>query len=251
MRLDLPASPAKKSVMMFLQISFFTRCLPLVLCSFFAVACQYIQPEKTENPVVLPRIDGAGAQSYRIDPGRSVIQLKVYRDGMLARLGHNHVISASKIAGMIYRREPLQSSTFEVSFPVAGLMVDRPADRRRAGAEFPGEIPQAHIDGTRTNMLGPQLLQGDQYAAVELRSLGMEGRPPLATWRVAVRVRDRVSELRVPVQIIRTGNDLTVQGAVKLSQRELGLQPFCVLGGKLCVRDDIDAEFYLIAVPAS
>lgn len=228
-----------------------SRWLVLVLCSLFAVACQYIQPEKIEKPSVLPQIHAADAQSYRIDSERSIIQLKVYRDGMLARLGHNHVISASKITGSIYRREPLQRSGFAVSFPVAALMVDRPADRRRAGAEFPGEISQTYIDGTRANMLGPQLLQGDQYPTVELRSLGMEGKPPMATWRVAVQVRDRVSELRVPVQILHSGSDLTVQGAVKLSQRELGLQPFCVLGGKLCVRDDIDAEFYLVAVPAS
>lgn len=237
--------------MMFAHTRSQSRWLAVILCSFVTVACQYIQPEKPEAPTVLPQIDATGAQHFRIDADRSIIQLKVYRDGMLARLGHNHVISASKITGSVYRREPLQQSEFEVSFPVAALMVDRPADRRRAGAEFPGEIAQAHIDGTRSNMLGAQLLYGDKYATVELRSLGMEGKLPLVTWRVAVRVRDRVSELSVPVQILQSGKDLTVQGAVKLSQRELGLLPFCVLGGKLCVRDDIDAEFYLVAVPAS
>lgn len=235
--------------MMFAHTCSCSRWLALVLYSFFAVACQYIQPEKPETPTILPQVDSTGAQRYRIDAARSIIQLKVYRDGMLARLGHNHVISATKIAGTVYRREPLQRSAFEISFPVAALIVDRPADRRRAGSEFPGEIPQAHIDGTRTNMLGPQLLQADQYPTVVLRSLDMEGKPPLATWRVAVQVRDRVSELRVPVHILQNGKDMIVQGAVKLSQRALGLQPFCVLGGKLCVRDDIDAEFYLVAVP--
>jgi hypothetical protein len=223
--------------------------VPVVL-SLIVVGCQYIQPEKTIKPTVLPQLDTAGAQAFTIDAARSVIQLKVYRDGMLARLGHNHVISASQISGKVYRREPVGLSTFAVQFPVAALLIDRPADRRRAGADFPGEISQAHIDGTRTNMLGSDLLQGDQYGTVELRSLGMEGRAPAAIWRVAVRVRDQIAELRVPIQISQAGKDLTVQGAVKLSQRELGLQPFCVLGGKLCVRDDIDAEFYLVATPA-
>jgi hypothetical protein len=232
---------------MFMHARFLPCWLAAVAVSLFLTGCQYVQPEKIEKPTALPQLNTADAQIFTIDSGRSIIQLKVYRDGMLARLGHNHIISASQISGTVYRREPISRTTFSVIFPVAALLVDRPADRRRAGADFPGEIPQGHIDGTRANMLGPDLLQGDQFATVELRSLGMEGRPTAAIWHVAVRVRDQISELRVPVQISQNGKELTVQGAVKLSQRQLGLQPFCVLGGKLCVRDDIDAEFYLVA----
>lgn len=221
--------------------------LPLIL-SVMVAACQYIAPQQPTPPTELPALDHSNAQLYRIDPQRSVIQLKVYRDGLLARLGHNHVIRATTISGAVYRREDLGRSGFELSFPVAALVIDRAEDRQRAGADFPGEIPPAHIEGTRNNMLGEQLLQGDNFPTIEIRSLDMQGHLPTPTWRVAVRVRDHVSELRVPVQIVSSGHQLTLQGAVKLSQHQLGLAPFCVLGGKLCVRDDIDAEFYIVAV---
>jgi hypothetical protein len=230
------------------QISVARRWLLPVLLGVAVAACQYISPQPPPPPTALPELDHSNAQLYRIDPQRSVIQLKVYRDGLLARLGHNHVIRATMVAGTVYRREDLGSSGFELSFPVAAMAIDRAEDRQRAGADFPGEIPPAHIEGTRANMLGEQLLQGDNYPTVEIRSLDMQGHLPMPTWRVAVRVRDHVSELRVPVQIVSVGQQLTLQGAIKLSQRELGLAPFCVLGGKLCVRDDIDAEFYLVAV---
>ena len=246
--LDLPCLTHRLTAMTIVQIPVYRRWLPPLFLSLAVAACQYITPQQPVPPTELPELDHSNAQLYRIDPQRSVIQLKVYRDGMLARLGHNHVIRATMVAGNVYRREDLGSSGFEFSFPVSALVIDRAEDRQRAGADFPGEIPPAHIEGTRNNMLGAELLQGDHYPTIEIRSLDMQGRLPTPTWRVAVRVRDHISELRVPVQIVRSGNQLTVQGAVKLSQRELGLAPFCVLGGKLCVRDDIDAEFYLVAV---
>lgn len=236
--------------MSFLPPHRLTHLFGLVLAGIVLASCQLMQPPPAAPVVALPPLDTTAAQHFRIDGARSVIQLKVYRDGMLARLGHNHVISATQIFGDVYRREPLYRTSFALQFPVAALQVDRPADRRRAGSDFPGEIPQAHIEGTRVNMLGPDLLQGGQYDTVELRSLGTQGRGSQQIWRVAVRVRDRVSELRVPVLVTASGNEITAQGATKLSQRALGLQPFCVLSGKLCVRDDIDAEFYLVAVPA-
>lgn len=222
----------------------------LFLMALAMTACHLMNDGERGPAVELPSLDVAAAQKYRIDPALSAIQLKVYRDGLLARLGHNHVIAATAIEGAVYRRDPLANSSFELSFPVAGLKVDRPNDRRRAGADFPGEIPQAHIDGTRTNMLSPQLLNAEQYPTIELRSIDMTGRPPMPVWRVAVRVRDRVTEISVPVQFMVSGRQLIIQGALSLSQRELGLEPFCVLGGKLCVRDTIDAEFYLVAVAA-
>jgi hypothetical protein len=224
----------------------------LLLAAAFSLfaGCHLFETEPAAGSRALPAPDTGDAQHFRIDPAMSVIQLRVWRDGLLAKLGHNHVITATGIQGSVYLREPLVASGFELRLPVGGFLVDRPADRRRAGSDFSGEIPAAYIRGTRDNMLGPQMLQAGQFPEVELRSLDARGRGPHLICRVAVRVRDRVSEISVPVSVRRSDRQLIVEGAVQLSQQALGLKPFCVLAGKLCVRDTIDAEFYLVASPA-
>lgn len=250
--LDLTQLFEREMVMRSVQGTGAVRWFWLLLIILTTPACYFLGlgegDEGVSSADVLPTLEIAGAKKYQIDPARSVIQLRVYRDGLLARLGHNHVIVATAIEGVAYRREPLSQSSFDLRFPVAGLVVDRPSDRRRAGADFSGEIPQPHIDGTRTNMLGPQLLDAQRYPTIELRSMAMTGRQPQPIWQVAVKLRGQVVKLNVPVQLFVSGQQLTAQGALTLSQRELGLAQFCVLGGKLCVRDTIDAEFYFVAV---
>jgi hypothetical protein len=233
---------------MFTVASFQRLLLAASLLSF--AGCHVFQAEPPPASRTWPELNTAGAQQYRIDPARSAIQLKVYREGMLAKLGHNHVITASRIEGAVYLRDPVATSAFELTFPVGALLIDRPEDRRRAGSDFSGNIPAAHIRGTRDNLLGPHVLQADRFPEVALRSLGAQRRGQQLTWRVAVRVRDRISEISVPVTVRRSDRQLIAEGAVQLSQTALGLKPFCVLSGKLCVRDAIDAEFYLVAAAA-
>jgi len=222
----------------------------LIAGAITVAGCYFFEPESPADARPLPVVDTDKAQTFLIDSARSSIQLKVYRDGLLQRLGHNHVIVVSQISGKLYRREPVSTSGFDLSFPVAAMIIDRPADRKRAGADFPGTIPEAHIRGTRENMLGPQMLQAERFPVIELRSLEAQGRYPRLTWRVAVKVRDQIAEISLPVSVQASGGQLIAQGAARLSQAALGLKPFCVLAGKLCVRDEIDAEFYLVAVSA-
>jgi polyisoprenoid-binding protein YceI len=216
-------------------------------------ACQLgmPQPEAPTGPMVLPELVTVGAARYRIDPASSFIHLKVYRDGPLAKLGHNHVIAATQLQGMVYRQPKLSDSRFELIIPVAAMAVDRPADRRVAGPDFAGELRQEYIDGTRRNLLGPDLLQADRHPTIVMRSVAMSGRLPEVIWTVRVQVRGVVSELRLPALMSLASDRIVVQGAVTLSQQQLGLTPFSVMGGKLRVRDTIDAEFHLVARPAN
>ncbi len=66
-------------------------------------------------------------------------------------------------------------SGFELSFPVAQLVVDDPEARRAAGSDFPPDIPQSDKDGTRKNMLTPEVLDGEHYPEVKLRSAQVGG----------------------------------------------------------------------------
>jgi polyisoprenoid-binding protein YceI len=190
------------------------------------------------------------AQVFRIDPEQSSIRLRVYRDGPLARFGHNHVIVATGLTGAVYREKELAQSAFELNIPVGRLVVDRPADRAAAGPDFAGDLSEFAIAGTRENMLGPKLLAAEQYPEIKLASVAVAGEPPNMRFTVELTVRDVKSQLVIPASMTADAKSIVVQGQLVLSQTGLGLTPYSVLGGGLRVRDTIDADYHLVALRA-
>lgn len=213
-------------------------------------ACQ--PAPKPQLPAVqTPAQKHAHAKRYAIDPARSTIVLRVYRDGPLARFGHNHVIAVTQLQGTVFREADILQSDVELSFPAAGLSVDVPADRAAAGADFPGVLPPEAIAGTRQHMLGPQLLAAVEYPQIALHSIAVKGQWPELQLFVEVNVRKFTSQLELPVHMTEAENTLIADGATKLSQVQLGLTPYSVLGGGLRVSDGIDVQFHLVAVQAA
>ena len=219
--------------------------LPLLL---FA-ACGQQQDKPPAEAAAMQRAHGQ-AQIFRIDPQQSSIRLRVYRDGPLARLGHNHVIVATGLTGVLYKEKEITRSAFELTLPVAQLAVDRPADRIAAGPDFSGELSEFAIAGTRENMLGPKLLAADQYPDIKLASMAIEGAPPDVRCTVEVTVRGVKTQLVVPAAVEVGDRVVVIRGELSLTQTQLGLTPFSVLGGGLRVRDAIDADYHLVAVRA-
>jgi polyisoprenoid-binding protein YceI len=189
------------------------------------------------------------AQVFLIDPQRSSIRLRVYRDGPLARLGHNHVVVAG-LTGVVYREKELAQSEFELTIPLAQMALDRPADRAAAGPDFAGDLSEFAIEGTRANMLGPKLLAAEQYPEIRIASVAMTGTPPQVEFTVELTVRDVKSRMVIPATIESGDTTIVVRGQLSLSQTQLGLTPFSVLGGGLRVRDTIDADYHLVALRA-
>lgn len=200
----------------------------------------------TESSTPLPR-DFAGATLYTIDSQASNVTVRVYRDGPLARFGHNHVIALRQLQGRVFVHQELSRSGFELSAPLVAMAVDQPAERMAAGSDFPGELPADAIAGTRANMLGPKLLAADQYPLLELNAVAVRGRWPDLIFTVRVSVRGNSSDVEFPARVVVNGQRLTAEGALTLAQSRLGLSPFSVLGGGLRVRDDMEIFYHLEA----
>src|SRR5688572_1142558 len=94
-----------------------------------------LQPEKAE--VAIPFDPAAkGAPSHRIDSPDFSARIYVYRAGMMANLGHNHIVVAREIAGELWVRSTPADSAFHLRLPVASFAVDPPELRAQAGADF-------------------------------------------------------------------------------------------------------------------
>jgi len=183
-----------------------------------------------------------------VDPAGSLLTIRVYRGGALARAGHNHVIASHSLQGVVRVPEDPTHASFEVHMPVAELAVDEEDLRAQEGPDFPAGVPDDAKEGTRRNMLGPSLLEGERYPEIVLQSEALQrGADGGLEAQVRVIVRDRASSIVVPVKYAVTGNQLQVQGEFPLKQTDLGLTPFSLFGGALKVVDEMKVRFNLVA----
>ena len=68
--------------------------------------------------------------------GASEVRILVYRDGPLARLGHNHVLVARGLEGVLAITNPVSESLASIRLDVSSIEVDPVPARVEEGAEF-------------------------------------------------------------------------------------------------------------------
>ncbi len=220
----------------------------LVMISVLA-ACQpaAIPTPPSDQPSDLPPNIAADARLYRIVPEQSQLLVLAYRAGSMARLGHNHVISSAAVSGNVWLADPLDKTTFQLQLPVGSLQVDEADLRAELGPEFSAPVDAAAIEGTYSNMLSEQQLDGVNWPEITLqcRSVTQSG----AQWLVDADITTRgiVRQIKVPVDIEVAEAELRIAGEFSVLQTELGLQPFSVMLGALKVRDQLDIRFRLVA----
>lgn len=183
-------------------------------------------------------------------PACARIEVRVFRDGPLAALGHDHVITSSSLEGWIDMAAPVEDSRFHLSLPLASLVVDDPADRRAAGGEFLREVPEADREATRRNLLGPALLDAGRHPVLDLRSLGLRPQGRGHELRFEARVRGEWRALTLPLQLAREQGGWGIRMEGRLTHAALGLTPFSVALGALRVREDLWLGVRLLALPA-
>jgi len=193
---------------------------------------------------------------YEVDPGASLLTVLVYRGGTLASAGHNHVIASHQLNGAVYvPAEPLQAS-FEVHVPVDTLTVDEKELRaRELSPDFPPEVPDSARQGTRRNMLGPELLDAANHPQLVLRALGVQrpagGDSSHVLARVLTEVRGQQHAVEVPVSYHLEGSTLEITAQFPLRQTDLGLTPFTAMLGALAVQDEMRVRLKLVAHAAA
>lgn len=234
------------------QIFIPCRYLGLILAGILLTACQTIPTANHETQALapLPALPVADATHYVVNAGLSDVRFLVYRAGALASFGHNHVIQAKDIRGDVYLADDFQTSGFSLTLPVVGFVVDDPKARSVEGPDFAKQPSDAAIDGTRKNMLGPDLLDAAHFPEVSIRSVSLLGPDwgPDATVRIELHGVAR--DISVPISVERNGDSLSVHGSFELKQSDFGLKPFSALGGGLQVADSLRVRFHLVAQKA-
>jgi hypothetical protein len=216
------------------------RLLPLLV---LLTACgQPLAPQAPLVPALATGPDAyrtaaaSGTAVYAIDPDASLVAVTVRRGGLMARLGHDHLVASHTLTG--YAAPGMGRA--DVSFRLDQLTIDEPQLLRDAGIGT-SPSPEA-VEGTRKNMLGP-VLDAERYPVVTLHAeLPADGR-----LRVAITLHGTTRRLELPAAVHVDAAQVTASGTARLKQTDFGITPFAVGAGLLAVQDELAVSFNIVA----
>lgn len=218
-------------------------CLGLAACAPRRAEAPAPGPATAPPRAAIP----AGAREYQVDPEKSVVTLLVRRAGKLSNFGHVHVVTSANETGRVWFGSTPDLSGFEIRVPVGELVVDDSAARAAAGPEFAAKVPDDAREGTRRNMLGPDVLDVARYPEIVVSSVGSLADAAPATLHVRLLVRGAELEREVPVDASVTADAVTAKGSFTVRQSELGIKPFSIVGGAIAVADEVEIHFAMTA----
>lgn len=222
--------------------------LVVALLSLLASCARPVQPLPPIDTAQPPApIDTRGARVYTVEAASSRVHILVYRGGALARLGHNHVVTSRSVAGRIWLHQSFERSGFELTIPVASLVVDDPDDRAAHGDDFPPGISQKDIDGTKRNLLRAEVLDGAQFPTIALRSARVSGSVDAPDLSARITLKGVTRDVPIPVTLEIEEGHLTAKGALDILQTDFGIKPFSIALGALEVQDRLHLEFEITA----
>jgi hypothetical protein len=200
-----------------------------------AAAAAPASPASAQLPQ--PNIAPQNGQQLQIDTAKSLIAVTVRRGGVLARLGHDHVVASHAVSGTVW---PAQNRA-DFQFRLDQMTVDEADLRQIAGLE---KQPSADaIAGTRHNML-TKVLDAERYPIVTVHA---ERTTPGQPLQVAITLHGVTRSMAIPVELREENGAITVKGSFNLKQTDFGLTPFSVMGGAMSVLDQMELRFDLVA----
>jgi len=187
-------------------------------------------------------------RTYTVDPAQSDLHWLVYKAGALSRLGHNHTIAVGDLTGTV-RANPanVAASSFALEFAVANLVVDDPALRSTLGADFESVPSAKDIEGTRGNMLGERVLDGEKHPKIRVVGTGPIMKDGASALTVKVELLGRTVDLTVPTNVTIDDQQLQATGEFELNHADLGMKPFSVMAGALQVGEKLSFSYRITA----
>ena len=184
------------------------------------------------------RLEASGQQLYGVDTRQSWVRIKVNRGGILARLGHNHIVSTHLIRGVAAVGQG--SARADLFIKLTDLLVDLPDLRAQAGDRYNSRPSADDIAATRANMLGEKVLDAARAPFVELHFQLIDD---LAV--TTLKLRDATARVSIPNLPSMQAAKQPVRGVFHLKLSDFGIAPFTALGGALRVLDGIEIEYRL------
>jgi hypothetical protein len=210
------------------------------------------------------------AATWKVDTGRSTFAVLTHKDGIAAKLGHDHLViaHAPKTTLEFDAAEP-QAAKLSVVVPVQSLEIDataarqKHAERLRVLGALGDELKPIEADDRaeiRAAMLSPKQLFGERFGEVRAELLALEPRGGGANARVALgwnaKVRLEVRGVAVEkifparFEVAEGGKELHAEVLGELLFTEFGIEPYSAALGAVKNADLFHLWVDLVATPA-
>ena len=186
------------------------------------------------------------AAELRVDPGRSTLLVKLYKDGPAAAFAHDHVVQARRFSGAV-EWDPARPAATRVQIEVdaAALEADAPALRRRLGMTDLSEGTRGDVQRT---MVGARQLDVASHPKISFRSTAAEPQPDgTLLVRGELTLHGVTRPVAVPVKLTELASGWRGQGTLRLRQSEYGIDPYRFAFGAVRNRDGVDLVLDLVA----
>jgi polyisoprenoid-binding protein YceI len=192
-------------------------------------------------------VEPGWAGTFTIDPGQSALVVQVFKDGVAARLAHDHVVQARAFSGTVaYDAQKPEASSIQVKVEVGSLQADEPATRRKFGLEGdPSAKDHADIEAA---MKSEGQLAAARFPAITFASTSIAKQPD-GRFLVAGRltIRGVTQEVKFPAQITLDGGRLRGRAQLTFKQSSFGYQPYRAALGAIKNKDEVVLHIDLAA----
>ena len=221
----------------------------VVLCAIILSSCSK-SIKQLETPILphqfpIERYTTTNSPSvFRVDALQSQVLVTVRRGGLMAKLGHDHIVSSRQLQGFILMDQDNQRCHADFYIPVHSMEVDNP--QLRAQAQMQTTPSARDIAGTRINML--KSVDAKQFPFVQLRSADCSEIFTNSSVAAQIQLHGVIQERQIDLNWHRdTTGVLTAQSTFSLLQTDFNIAPFAIMNGLIKVEDKLEITVQLIA----
>lgn len=184
------------------------------------------------------------APVFRVDSQQSQVLVTVRRGGLMAKLGHDHIVSSRQLQGFILMDHNNQRCHADFYIPVHLIEVDNP--QLRAQAQMQTTPSDKDIAGTRINML--RSVKAEQFPFVQLRSTDCSEAFSKRSVTVEIQLHGVLQEREINLNWHGDSTGiLTAQSTFSLLQTDFDIAPFSIMNGLIKVEDKLEIDVQLTA----
>lgn len=192
-----------------------------------------------------PGIAVAEGPGWNLQPSESwlVVRLGPKPSGLFSGLAHPHVVRAVQFSGKL-SLDPADLSTcaLTLEIPVAGLRVDHPEDRKRAGL---GGGPDADDQKKITaHMRDEDQLYAASHPTIQFTS---ERCRKDGVIEGTLKIRGKSKKVIVPMKIESTETKVVAKGEFQLQHADFGFEPYSAAFGTISNAEALRFTIELVA----
>ena len=235
-------SSPRSTTRLLLSLSFvLTLALPAVLIA---------QDEPSQSP----------PSAWNIDQEASVLAVITHKDGVAARLAHNHIVTAQDVdATLVFDPADPMSIEFHFTAPTMKLRIDDPADQQRwyPAIEKLGILDEAfsEVDADDRADIHETMTSRKQLDAGKHATLGarLASKPAIDGENFSVQLELEVKGQKVSRGVKGSfqldGSKLIVEAAGEFNFTEFGIKPYSAMLGAVKNSDRFHVFLHLEASP--